>query len=63
LPIIPDLPLCQPAATLLPAASCAVRRPLSQSSAMTALRLSGVPPVTGQPVENPVPAMCSSITA
>ena len=60
---MPALPVCQLAATTLPFLSCAVFRPWSQSIAMTALRLSAVPPVTGQPVEKPVPAMCRSITA
>jgi hypothetical protein len=60
---MPALPVCQPAVTTLPSLSCAVLRPWSQSIAMTALRLSGVPPVAGQPVEKPVPAMCRYIIA
>jgi hypothetical protein len=51
LPIMPVLPLCQSATTSLPSASKPLRRPFSQSIAAGADRLSGVPPVVGQPVE------------
>ena len=62
-PIIPVRPLCQSATTSLPSLSYPFRRPFSQSMPTTALRWSGFPPVTGQPVELFVPTMSSSTTA